>query len=137
MDGLGLLDPVCNQILDAFNKALAQNKDLDLTKTLMNHDNNVVNAKCIEILMSKYHLSDNWEKKEVVTKQKDSNILESITKVTERYSTARYRKELEKLKAQLQQETDTEKSDVLLKSIHGIEAKIRQIEVDAGIVIIK
>lgn len=137
LDGLGLLDPICDQILQAFHQAISAQKDLNLTKTLMNHENEVVNAKCIEILMSKYHLSENWEKKEVVTKQKDSDVLESITKVTERYSTARYRKELEKLRSQLQEEKDPEKSDGLLKNIHAIEAKIRQIEAEAGMVIVK
>jgi DNA primase len=113
-DGLGFLNADYQQIYEAYQKGVEQEK-LPTHHTFINHSNPAIVQIAADVLSTPYNLSDNWkEKKNIHIVTEEELLLQSVSNSVLSFKQRKLEQEIHELQGELKDAPDNEKEKVIM-----------------------
>ena len=114
-DGLGFLNAHYQQIFEAYQQGLQEDK-LPTHHTFINHPNEALVQIAADVLSSPYSLSENWmKKKNIHTVSEEELLLQLVNNSVLSFKQRKLEQEISELQAELKEAADADKEIVIMR----------------------
>ena len=128
-DNLSFENKLYCKIIDEFKKAKEDNVTLN-TAYFTNHQNQEISAKSIELISTRYELSENWEKNKIFVKRESDNLYNLVLSTYMPYKSRIISKQLNEKLQQLKNPTDEASTYLLQQEYFELKKLANQIDAE-------